>query len=266
MCDVRKTALRVVLMGLAAGLLAGALTPAKAQTKRKKTETRARRETNASRQARIQRTIEATYSHRYEVIGGGGLLRFKAGDYIKRNSEVSWATAFNYYLDSKLAIVGDARGSFGHADQQHSPAQGLAFPGIPKAQINEYMFMGGASYRFYAKEKLALSVQGLGGVSDGVFSGGDKGLDGPQLGLWHDGFRPAFSAGVSFDYNIEPTLALRFTPTYVGTLFTGVQTAVGSSTDPNTGVTTTVYNGANGTKLQNNFGFNIGVIYRFGKR
>jgi hypothetical protein len=56
MCDVRKTAVRLVLMGLAAGLLAGALAPAKAQiSKRKKTEEHTRRETNASRLARILR-------------------------------------------------------------------------------------------------------------------------------------------------------------------------------------------------------------------
>jgi hypothetical protein len=266
MCDVRKTAVRLVLMGLAAGLLAGALAPAKAQiSKRKKTEEHTRRETNASRLARIQRTIDETYAHRYEIIGGGGYLRFKAGDYIKRNNEVTWATSLNYYLNPKLAVVGDVRGAFGDARQQQSPVQGQAFNGVTKAQINEYTFMGGASYRFYAKEKYALSVQGLGGVADGIFSSGAKGKTGADLGFWQDGFRPAFSLGVSVDYNIEPTLALRFTPTYVGTIFTGVQTQVGSYVDSN-GATQPIYNGSNGSKLQNNVGFNIGIIYRFGQR
>jgi len=71
--------------------------------------------------------------------------------------------------------------------------------------------------------------------------------------------------GASVDYNIQPTLALRFTPTYVGTIFTGVKTLVGSGVDPN-GNTVNVYNGANGSKLQNNVGFNISVVYRFGQR
>jgi hypothetical protein len=253
-------------MGLAAGLLAGALSPAKGQVTKKKPVEHARRETNASRMARIQRTIDETYAHRYEITGGGGYLRFKAGDYIKRNNEVSWATAFNYYLNPKLAVVGDVRGSFGDALQQESAGQGIAFPNAPKAQINEYTFMGGASYRFYRKEKVALSVQGLGGVADGIFSSGGKGYTGPELGFWQDGFRPAFSLGVSADYNIQPNLALRFTPTYVGTIFTGVQTQVSSFTDPVTGVTTVRYNGANGSKVQNNVGFNIGILYRFGQR
>jgi hypothetical protein len=236
MCDVRKTAMRLVLMGLAAGLLAGALAPARAQTKAKKKQpARARRETNASRQARIQRTIEDTYSHRWEIFGGGGYLRFRSGQYTKKNNEISWAMAGNYYLNPKLAIVGDARGSFGNAhaiiDNQY---------GVYRPQINEYNFLGGVSYRFYEKEKLAVSVQGLGGMGWGIFSGGAKGLSGTTVGLWPDGIKPAFSLGVSADYNFFPNLAFRFTPTYVGTTF--------------------------GSTVQNNLGFNAGVVYRFGRQ
>jgi hypothetical protein len=240
MCDVRKSAVRLVLMGLAVGLLAGAFAPAKAQMKKKKQDTHARRETNATRLARIQRTTEDTYSHRYEVIGGGGYLRFRSGDETKKNNEVSWATAVNYYLNRKLAIVGDARGSFGDAYQ----VLPLEYPQIARPQINEYTFMGGASYRFYAKEKVAYSVQALAGTAWGLFSGGSKGIPGPDLGLWNDGLRPAFSLGVSADYNLNPNLALRFTPTYVATDFVGV----------------------NGSTIQNNIGFNVGVVYRFGRQ
>jgi hypothetical protein len=227
-------------MGLAVVLLAGAFTPAKAQMKKRKQETHARRETNATRLARIQHTIEDTYSHRFELTGGGGYLRFRSGDYTKRNNEVSWAASVNYYLTPKLAVVGDARGSFGNAHQQ----QPLLYPQIARPQINEYMFMGGASYRFYAKEKLAYSVQAVAGTTWGIFSGGGKGLTGPQLGLWSDGVRPAFSLGVSADYNLYPNLALRFTPTYMATDFVG----------------------ATGSTIQNNLGLNVGVLYRFGRR
>ena len=149
MCDVRKSAVRLVLMGLATGLLTGSLSPGKSpddQTKKRKQESHAHHETNATRLARIHRTIEDTYSHRYEVIGGGGYLRFRSGDYTRRNNEITWATALNYYLNPKLAIVGDARGSFGDA---HAITNNIY--GVYKPQINEYTFMGGASYRFYAK-------------------------------------------------------------------------------------------------------------------
>jgi len=241
MCDVRKSAVRWVMMGLAAGLAVGALTTARAQVGASTTihttrqPSRARRETNASRQARIQRTIDATYAHRWEIFGGGGYLRFRSGQYTRKNNEVSWAAATNYYLNPKLAIVGDARGSFGNAHAIVNNQYGVYNP-----QINEYNFMGGVSYRFYRKEKVALSAQGLGGVGWGIFSGGAKGLSGTTVGLWPDGVKPAFSLGVSADYNIFPELAFRFTPTYVGTTFGG--------------------------KVQNNLGFNAGVIYRFGKQ
>jgi hypothetical protein len=224
-------------MGVAVGLLAGAMRKSGAQTpaRKPKQEVHARRETNATRLARIQRNIQETYTHRYEVIGGGGYLRFRSGEYTKKNNEVSWATAFNYYLNPKLAIVGDARGSFGNAHALLDNQYGVYTP-----QINEYTFMGGGSYRFYRKEKIALSVQALGGVGDGIFSSGAKGLIGTQIGLWPDGFKPAFSFGVAGDYNIQPNLAIRITPTYVGTTF--------------------------GSTVQNNVGLNFGILYRFGRQ
>lgn len=257
MCDVRKFAVRLVLMMVAVGVLAGGVTAATAQTKKKKEAAHTHRETNATRLARIQKTTQETYAHRYELFGGGGYLRFRNGEYTQRNSEVSWATAFNYYLNSKLAVVGDARGSFGRGHQQMP----LYYPQIARPQINEYMFMGGASYRFYAQEKWALSAQGLVGTTWGLFSGGAKGLTGPQVGMWEDGFRPAFSVGVSADYNLYPNLAFRFTPTFVGTDFTSVKTYVQTNTNG-----TVSYNGGNSSSIQSNVGFNMGVVYRFGHR
>jgi hypothetical protein len=228
MCDVRKLAVRLVLSGVAVGLLAGAIAPANAQTvtqtqsKKRKQETHARHETNATRLARIARTTEDTYSHRYEVFGGGGYLRFRSGEYTR-----------------KFAVVGDARGFFGNAHALTNNEYGVYNP-----QINEYMFMGGASYRFVAKEKFAVSAQALAGTGWGIFSGGSKGIPGSYLGLWNDGLRPAYSLGVSADYNLYPNLALRFTPTWVGTNFVGPK----------------------GSTIQDNIGFNLGVIYRFGRQ
>lgn len=245
MCDVRKLAARFVLSGLALGVVAGALSPANAQTvtqtqsKKRKQESHAHHETNATRLARIARTTEETYSHRYEVFGGGGYLRFRSGEYLRKNNEISWASAFNYYLNRKLAVVGDARGSFGNAHAITNNEYGVYNP-----QINEYTFMGGISYRFVAKEKIAVSAQALGGTGWGIFSGGSKGIPGSELGLWNDGLRPAYSVGVSADYNLYPNLAIRFMPTWVGTNFVGPK----------------------GSTLQDNIGFNIGVVYRFGIR
>ena len=245
MCDVRKSVARWVTLAIGVGLLAGAMTTAHAQSRKaqtRPTQRRARRESNASRQARIARTIEQTYSHQWEVMGGGGFLRWRSGFYTQRNNEVSWAAQTHYFLNPRLSIVGAAQGSFGSA----KPLQGLGTNNFTsqsaRPQINEYFFTGGASYRFLRREKVALSLQGTGGVAWGIFSGGAKGLTGTDLGLWNDGLRPVFTLAVNVDYNVYPNLAVRLAPTYVATTF-------GSPV---------------GGTQQNDVGFNAGVIYRFG--
>lgn len=232
MFQVSKLAVRCLALGAVVTGLFNVTLAASAQFNSRTVH----RETNASRQARIARTIQDTYSHRWEVFGGGGYLRWKSGPSTQKNNEISWATSANYYLNPKLAVVGDARGSFGNA----KALRFNGFPQIPDPQINEYTFMGGASYRLYTRQKVAVSGQALGGVAWGIFSGGSKGIPATQLGLWQDGFRPAFSLGVSADYNFFPNLAFRVTPTYLGTTFGG--------------------------SVQNNLGFNMGVLYRFGRR
>ncbi len=245
MFDVRRLTVKLVLSSVAACLLAGAFVPATAQTqtrkKKKKQESYVRHETNATRLELIRRTTVQTYSYRYEIIGGGGFLRFRNGEYLQKSNQVTWAAAFNYYLSRKLALVGDSRGSFGNARAY----TGIGNPyGVYRPQINEYTFMGGVSYRFYAQERYAVSVQALGGDAWGVFSGGSKGIPATLLGLWQSNQRPAFSGGVSLDYNLAPNWALRVTPTWVGTTFIG----------------------PTGSSLQNNIGVNVGVLYRFGRR
>lgn len=236
-----------------AGLFAVTVLPSQAQTSaadtaKRRQEAHARRETNASRKARIARTVEDTYTHKYEVIGGGGFLRFRSGSQLKRNNEISWATAFNYYISPKLAFVGDVQGSFGNAKALTNNTYGVPYP-----QINEYYFLGGASYRFYRRERVAVSAQALGGVGWGIFSGGSKAIPATYLGVWQDGIRPAVQVGVSGDYNFYPNLAFRFTPTWTGTTF---QSGPLGPTGPT----------AKASSLQSNFGFNAGIIYRFGRQ
>lgn len=200
-----------------------------------------RHETNASRQARIQRTITDTYSHRWEVFGGGAYMRFRSGEFTQKNNEVTWNTQANYFLNPKFSIVADARGMFGNGKPLRGTGENVQ---APNPQINEYAFTGGVGYRFYARERFALSVQGLGGVGIGNFSGGSKGLTYLQTGFWQDASRPAFVVNFDADVNLFPNLGFRLEPTYVGTTFTG----------PSSG------------SLQNSFGFNVGVIYRFGRQ
>ena len=194
---------------------------------------RRRREANANRRARIARQIEETYAHRWEVAGGGGYLRFRSGQDLRKSNEITFFTSGTYFLNPKLGILADVHGAYGHAQI------GNTIFNLPNPQISEYIFSGGPTYRFYAKQKLAASVFGTGGVGYGKFDSASKNIPPADLGIWPAAWRAAFTAGVNFDYNFYPNLSARFTPTYIGTTFGGT--------------------------VQNNLGFNIGLVYRFGK-
>ena len=215
---------------LLAALIASGAGAAQAQSAH-----RTRRESNANRKARIARTIQETYSHRWEVGGGGGYQRFRSGENLQRNNQVTWETWGQYNLSPKLGIVVNGTGAYGNAKISNF----YSLNNIFRPSIQQYNIMGGAAYRFYAKEKLSASVQALGGVSIGLFQGNITPLKSEQIGMWPSQTRPAFSVGVNVDYNLYPNFAVRVAPTYTGTTFGGT--------------------------VQNNLGFKAGVVYRFGK-
>jgi Outer membrane protein beta-barrel domain len=230
---------------LAASMASGAVA-VQAQTQ---TTRRTRRESSANRKSRIERTIAETYGHRFEVAGGGGYLRFQSGSLLQKNNEVTFFMSGTYFLNPKVGIIADIRGAYGNAKignpvTSTSPTLGY------NPQISEYPFMGGVAYRLYRKEKIAVSVTAEGGGAIGKFDGDLKGLQSRDVGVWQSATKPVFSVGANFDYNFYPNLAFRISPTYVGTFF---------RLDP-----TDTLHGPPGT-IQNNFGFNIGLVYRFGK-
>jgi Outer membrane protein beta-barrel domain len=227
---------------LAASIASGAVA-AQAQT-----TSRTRRESSANRKSRIERTIAETYSHRFEVAGGGGYLRFQSGSVLQKNNEVTFFMTGTYFLNPKLGIIGDVRGAYGNAKIGNPVTPTSPFLSF-NPQISEYPFMGGVAYRLYAKEKIAVSVTGEGGAALGKFDGDLKGFQSKDFGLWQSATKPAFSIGANLDYNFYPNLAFRVSPTYVGTFF---------RLDP-----ADTLHGPPGT-IQNNFGFNIGLVYRFG--
>jgi hypothetical protein len=229
---------------LLAGFIASGAVAVEAQTTR-----RTRRESSANRKSRIGRTIAETYSHRFEVAGGGGYLRFQSGSQLQRNNEVTFFMTGTYFLNPKLGIIGDVRGAYGNAkigNPVTPTSPNLGF----NPQISEYPLMGGVAYRLYAKEKIAVSVTAEGGAAIGKFDGGSKGFTSAELGVWQSTTKPVFSLGANFDYNLYPNIAFRVSPTYVGTFF---------RLDP-----ADTLHGPPGT-IQNNFGVNIGLVYRFGK-
>jgi hypothetical protein len=195
-------------------------------------------ETNASRQARIAKQIEETYTHRWEVGGGGGWLRFRSGEYTQKNSEITFWTNTTYYLNEKLGITGEIRGAYGNAKVlQGNPYASL----VGNPQISEYPFLAGPTYRFYLHQKIAISGFALGGVAIGKFDGDSKGIPAQTLGFWPStSARPALSLGGNLDLNMFPNLAFRIAPSYLGTTYGG--------------------------SYQNNVGFEMGLVYRFGRQ
>lgn len=225
-------------MWSAAGLLVAMVvlataSGASAQTTKK--ERRREHETNANRQARIARTVEDTYSHRFELFGGGGYLRWRSGEFLKRNDEVTWALGTTYFLNNKLGIEGNLAGAFGNAKISNV----YVVNGDYNPQINEYFFTAGPTYRFYMREKYAASVVAEGGVSVGNFDGGSKGVPAQTIGLYKSATTAVGIVGLNLDYNFFPNLAFRATPQVTFATF-------GSSVDPD-------------------LGFKAGVVYRFGR-
>jgi hypothetical protein len=213
---------------LTAVVIASGATSLEAQSAHRK-----RRESNANRKARIERTIQDTYSHRWEVGGGGGYLRFRSGESLQRNNEVTWWISGTWYKTQKWGILADARGAYGNAKV------GNTIYNIQNPQISQYTFMAGPSYRVYAKEKYAVSIFGTAGAGIGKFDSGSKGIPAQNLGLWPSETRAVFSVGANLDYNFYPNLAARLTPNYLGSTWGGT--------------------------IQNNLGVNVGIIYRFGR-
>ena len=220
---------RITLTAIAAALLFSSVaTSANAQSVR-----RTRRESNANRKARIARTIQETYGHRFEAAGGGGFLRFRSGQYLRQNNEVTFWASTMYALNPRVGVQAEVRGAYGKAPI------GNTIYNLPNPQISEYAFLTGPTYRFRTREKYAISGFAEGGLGLGKFDGASKGLTSAQIGTWPSEFRPAFAAGLNLDYNVFPNVALRVTPTYLGTTFGGT--------------------------LQNGKGVNAGIVYRFGK-
>jgi hypothetical protein len=190
----------------------------------------------ARREQRMQKVIEETYTHKFEVYGGGGYTRFRPGSSLQHINEEAWNGGFTDYRWGRLGITGDLRGYYGTAFI--TPNQFNIF----KPSISQYTFMAGPQYRLVRREHWAVSGQVLVGASKGNFNASSSLVPpGTLIGLWPNGTDLSFAAGVPVDYNIAPGLAVRLQPNYWLTTF---------------GSTTQV----------KNLGFTSGIVYRFGRQ
>lgn len=188
----------------------------------------------ARREQRRAQAIRDTYGHTYDVFLGGGYLRFKPGPNLQKVTLYSWDTALTRYYGEKLGVTVDARGYYG------TTYVGLNNFSLTKPAISTYGFLGGPTYRFYARPRYSISARALGGVAIGNFSGDTNGFTPASLGLYSDSNTYAISGGVVGETNISPNLSLRLSGDYYGTGF--------------------------GSQMQNSVGFTYGLVYRFGKQ
>ena len=190
---------------------------------------------HARREQRKQRIVQDTYSHKFEVYGGGGYTRFRPGPSLQHINESLWNGGFTDYLWGRLGLTADLRGYYGIAFIPPNPYN------IFKPSISQYTFMAGPQYRFVRREHWAIGGQVLVGAAKANFYANSAEFPGTLIGLWSKGTDVSFSAGVPIDYNISPGLAFRIQPGYWLTTF-------------------------GGTTQVKNLGWNAGLVYRFGRQ
>jgi hypothetical protein len=188
----------------------------------------------ARRKLRIQQIIQDTYSHKYELYFGGGYLRFTPGSSLQRVNESGWNVGITDYVRGKIGVTADFRGYYGTTFTNVNEFQ------VFSPSISQYTFMAGPQVRFYESQHWGWSGNVLVGVGHGNFGTGTGGLPPTLIGLYPDGNAFNLSASASVDYNLGPGLAVRLTPLYTMSNY--------------------------GSEIQNNLGFNAGIVYRFGRQ
>jgi opacity protein-like surface antigen len=188
----------------------------------------------ARRHLRERQVIQDTYTHKYEVYGGGGYLRFRPGHDLQHNTNAAWNAGVTDWFHGKLGATIDARGYYGTAITDNYEYQ------VFKPAISQYTFMAGPQYRFFEGLHWGWSAQVLAGVAHNNFSTGTGGFPATLVGLYPDANKLAVSAGAAVDYNLSPVLALRLMPNYLMTTY--------------------------GSDVQENLGFTVGIVYRFGRQ
>jgi len=109
----------------------------------------------ARRQQRTQRVVQDTYSHKFEVYGGGGYTRFRPGESLQHINESLWNGGFTDYLWGRWGLTGDLRGYYGTAFITPNPYN------IFKPSISEYSLNWVFSSRIWCWSKLPEVFQSM---------------------------------------------------------------------------------------------------------
>ena len=165
-------------------------------------------------QQRTQRVIQDTYSHKFEVYGGGGYTRFRPGlAPAHQRIRLEWGV-HRLFVGANGDYCGLARLLRNRVHHTQS-LQHL------QAQHQQYTFMAGPQYRFVRREHWAISGQVLVGGPKAISMPAVPGFLGTFVGLWSNGTNFSLALGVPIDYNLSPGLAVRLQPGYWFTTFGG---------------------------------------------
>lgn len=194
----------------------------------------AQKRVKARRERRVRQIIADTYSHKYEAYFGGGYLRFRPGHSLQKDSEGGWNVGITDYLRGRLGVTADFRGYYGTSFTYVNQYQ------IFNPSISQYTFMAGPQYRFFEGQHWGWNAYVLAGVGHGNFGTGTGGLPPNLIGLYSDSNALNVLPGATVDYNLGPGLAIRLSSTYLMSRYGG--------------------------DTQNNLGFTLGMVYRFGRQ
>lgn len=195
----------------------------------------ARTRIRARRQQRIQKAVEDTYNHKYEIYGGGAYVRFHPGPNLQHINEEGWSGGFTDYLRPRLGVTVDFRGYYGLAYTEHNIYD------IFHPSITQFTFMAGPQYRIIRMQRWAISAQLLAGATKGTFNGNSALFPGTLIGMWSNGTDFSAGAALPLDVNLGPALAFRISPNYMFTTF-------------------------GGSEQYKNIGFTSGLVYRWGRQ
>jgi hypothetical protein len=192
------------------------------------------------------------YDNKYEIYGGLGFSHIKSGPALAEGANLGgFDVQGTWWLTGHLGATANVRGYYGTQGVNPNPY------GVKGPLVFEHMFLGGATYRLIAREHAALSVHGMVGGADGVFSHGlgnapvsGIAVQPRDVGMYNDGLGLASTMGGSLDLNRSPRLALRISPDWIMTRYGGYGTPTGVPS---------VF----ATHSQNEFGISVGILYRF---
>lgn len=211
------------------------------QSKQQVNETR---RTLESRRQQTKRRREAalvtdTYTHRWEVYTGGGYMRFRPGPYIHNSGMGGWIVGATRYFTPRLGITVDVRGFYGN--NSLGAVQGGGY-NTYNSKFSVFPFTIGPQYRLYGSPKISVTAALQVGDIYGYFDQNTGPFPPASVGFYPASNVGAAIASVNLDYNLSPGMAVRIAPNMLLDHF-----------------------GGHGN-IDHNQGFQVGIVYRFGRQ